>query len=298
MKKLGLIILMLVLFTVIFAGCGCKHEWHDATCTEPKMCVECGEEEGEALGHNWREATCTMPKTCAVCGETDGGALGHEWQAATCEVAKICLTCGETEGKPLGHKVTEWEVVTAATCSEKGEQKGVCTVCGESVTKPISQIAHTPGEWEVEKEPTATADGTRIKKCVVCGKELDKEEFTLSKEELKEQYIAKCVSYSYDEIARNPDNYKLEYAVFKGEVIQVMESGEDYTLRVNITQGKYTWSDTILVSYSKQDSGEARILEDDIVMLYGQLYGTYTYETVMGASLTVPLMFAEYVDIL
>lgn len=76
-----------------------------------------------------------------------------------------------------------------------------------------------------------------------------------------------------------------------------MEDGGSYTLRVNITQGTYTWSDTILVSYTKQDSNEARILEDDIITMYGTLAGTYTYESVMGASVTVPLFFAEYIDL-
>ena len=63
-----------------------------------------------------------------------------------------------------------------------------------------------------------------------------------------------------------------------------------------ITRSHY-WSDTILVSYTKQSSDEPRILEDDIVMMYGVLAGTYTYETVLGSKLTVPLMLVEYIDI-
>lgn len=33
------------------AGCGCQHQWEEATCTTPKTCTQCGETEGEALGH-------------------------------------------------------------------------------------------------------------------------------------------------------------------------------------------------------------------------------------------------------
>ena len=32
-------------------GCSCRHEWVDATCTEPKTCAKCGETQGEARGH-------------------------------------------------------------------------------------------------------------------------------------------------------------------------------------------------------------------------------------------------------
>ena len=35
------------------------HEWTDATCTEPKTCVTCGETEGEALGHDYVDGVCT-----------------------------------------------------------------------------------------------------------------------------------------------------------------------------------------------------------------------------------------------
>ena len=126
---------------------------------------------------------------------------------------------------------------------------------------------------------------------------MNTEQFTLSPEEVKQQYMDSCQTYSYEEIARNPDTYFGEHTKFKGEVIQVMPEGDSYTLRVNITQGSYFWSDPILVTYTKQDSSEANILEDDIVMMYGTLAGDYTYETVMGNELTVPFLMAEYIDI-
>ena len=81
------------------------------------------------------------------------------------------------------------------------------------------------------------------------------------------------------------------------EVIQAMPDGDSYTLRVNVTKGRYVWDDTVLVSYTKQDSSESNILEDDIVTMYGVLMGDYTYTSVMGASITVPSFSAEYIDI-
>lgn len=62
MKKKLLIgsLILLLLF-------GCRpheHTWSDTTCTEPKICRDCGQTEGEALGHDWTDATCTEPKTC------------------------------------------------------------------------------------------------------------------------------------------------------------------------------------------------------------------------------------------
>lgn len=51
------------------------HIWADADCRSPKICLECGETEGAALGHNWQKASLNMPETCFRCGETRGETL-------------------------------------------------------------------------------------------------------------------------------------------------------------------------------------------------------------------------------
>ena len=42
MKKVILTICGAVLLAASLAGCCMKHEWAEATCTEPKKCVKCG----------------------------------------------------------------------------------------------------------------------------------------------------------------------------------------------------------------------------------------------------------------
>lgn len=112
-----------------------------------------------------------------------------------------------------------------------------------------------------------------------------------------EQYKASCVSYSYDELARNPDSYVGQNIVFRGQVIQVLEDSGAVTMRVNVTEGSYgIWDDTVM-AYYEYSEGESRILEDDIITMYGSFGGLYTYESVLGASITVPLMYVEVVEI-
>ena len=45
------------------------HKWQDVTCEQPKLCVKCGETEGEALGHETQEATLRHGEECTVCGK-------------------------------------------------------------------------------------------------------------------------------------------------------------------------------------------------------------------------------------
>lgn len=114
----------------------------------------------------------------------------------------------------------------------------------------------------------------------------------------KKDYIASCKTYKYKDIARNPDKYYGKRAKFKGEVVQVIEGYLSTTLRVDVTKGKYgIYTDTMYVVYTPKSSTESRILEDDIITIYGELAGIESYETVMGAKVSIPRIDAEYITI-
>lgn len=113
----------------------------------------------------------------------------------------------------------------------------------------------------------------------------------------EDEYKASCSEYSYEDLARNPDDYEGADVVFTGKVVQVLEGTSSTSYRINVTKGSYgIWDDTVMVVASKTDSG-SRILEDDIVTFYGTYGGLYSYESVMGATITVPLVLAQYGDL-
>lgn len=113
-----------------------------------------------------------------------------------------------------------------------------------------------------------------------------------------EQYKAACASYKYKDIARNPNDYKGKSAKFTGKVAQIQENGLSVILRVNVTKGEYgMWDDAIFVEYTRNNENESRILEDDIITLYGELDGIKTYSAVLGNEVSIPLLKAHYVDI-
>lgn len=83
----------------------------------------------------------------------------------------------------------------------------------------------------------------------------------------------------------------------KGKVVQVSEGIYTNGLRVNITKDEYGWyEDTIYVTYV-QEEGADKILEDDIITIWGTAEGEYSYTSIMGASITVPYVSAEYLEI-
>lgn len=269
MKKLYLAALVMVMIFIVTA-CGHTHAWEEASCTTPKTCSTCGETEGEALGHTWVEATCAEPKTCS--------------------------TCDITEGEPLEHTVENWETTIEPTCTAEGTKSGICIKCKTTMEDSIPKTEHIPGEWVISKDATATSAGERTQSCTLCGEVVNTEEFTLSPEEIEAQYKESCVTYDYDTIARDPDKYMLTYGKYTGEIIQVLEDGNELQMRVNITQERYGYSDTIYVLYTLEE-GESRLLEDDIITIYGMNMGTVSYQSVLGATITIPCVYAEYIDL-
>ena len=149
-----------------------NHEWQDATCTEPRTCITCGETDGSPLGHEWMEATCEDPLTCNRCGITDGNPLGHEWMEATCTTPRTCLRCGITDGEPLDHSWADATCTTPRTCQHCGITDGepldhswadatcttprTCRLCGMTEGNALGH------EWDV-------IDCNANRTCIYCG---------------------------------------------------------------------------------------------------------------------------------
>ena len=90
----------------------------------------------------------------------------------------------------------------------------------------------------------------------------------------------------YDEMARNGDNHKGEKLQITGKVIQVMDSDKGFaTLRVATRDG---YEDVYLVQIPADQWKSHRLLEDDVITFYGEVYGLYSYSSTMGGKITVP----------
>lgn len=108
--------------------------------------------------------------------------------------------------------------------------------------------------------------------------------------ETKEEYIASCQALPFEDLARNPDNWKGTRLTYTGQVIQVSEPsyGDTVTLRINVTQDEYGWWEDTILATVEIPQGNDRILEEDVIVFYGECDGLYTYESVIGSSVSVP----------
>lgn len=115
-------------------------------------------------------------------------------------------------------------------------------------------------------------------------------------------YRSMCEEIAFDDLARNPDAYKGDYFTFTGEVIQVMEGSRNVQLRLNVTPVTYYdgsivyYEDTIYCSI-RLEEGADRILEGDVITIYGECAGMYSYQSVFGGKISLPRIDIEYYEL-
>lgn len=98
---------------------------------------------------------------------------------------------------------------------------------------------------------------------------------------------------TYNQIARNPDEYKGQKVKFKGTVVQLMEGTFYNQLRFAVDDD---YNQIIYLEYDPSQLSE-RVLEDDTLTIYGISVGTITYESTMGASITIPAVDVDKIEI-
>lgn len=113
-------------------------------------------------------------------------------------------------------------------------------------------------------------------------------------------YKNSCSTYNYKDVLRTPSEYAGKRAYWFGKIVQVVSKETFYAVfRINVTcetmyfSNDYFCDDTIYVIYTGTDN----FIEDDMVKLWGEMNGTETYTTVLGANVTIPKFNAKYIEL-
>lgn len=95
---------------------------------------------------------------------------------------------------------------------------------------------------------------------------------------------------TYNQLARTPDNYKGKKVKFKGKVVQVMEGTTDTQIRLAVNSNYDT---IIYATVPKAKTTNMRILEDDIITIFGVSSGLITYTSTLGGNITIPAVSVD-----
>lgn len=118
----------------------------------------------------------------------------------------------------------------------------------------------------------------------------------------KEEFIASCEEISYKTLARTPDDYKgkrIKLTVKISQIIQggFLDNGEYYRAYTN---DEYDfWSGDEYLIKDTRNNKDVKILQDDILIVYGEFDGTRTMERALtGVKEDVLTVNAVYMELL
>jgi hypothetical protein len=106
------------------------------------------------------------------------------------------------------------------------------------------------------------------------------------------QLQAQAITLPFDDLARNTETHQGKLLTLAGEIVQVMEDGDAADLRANLDGDA---SQMVVVHYPGY--GAARVLEGDMVKLIARVDGRTTYQTVLGAQVTAPILTALWLQV-
>lgn len=120
------------------------------------------------------------------------------------------------------------------------------------------------------------------------------EKITELKEKLEIQnYKKQATRISYGNLMREPEKYEGQVVTFVGEIFQKINDRE-YLLNTKYDEFLGYYDDKIYLKSKKN----YKILEKDIIRIYGTFKGLFSYTTVLGDEVEVPYIEIEVVEFL
>ncbi len=99
-----------------------------------------------------------------------------------------------------------------------------------------------------------------------------------------EELKSLSIEIPYNDLFRNNELHVGKQVWYRAKVVQVIEGKNDeFQLRANVTEGEYSWDDTVFLHYSGP-----RLLEGDTIEFAGIVEELVSYEAVLGHKITIP----------
>ena len=271
--------------------------------------------ENHAYKETVTEATCEkdgeIKKSCEYCGLTETekiSAPGHKMEEVSRkeatetengEIVKKCSVCGKEE-KTVLEKLKSTAGKTESSENEsKNESKPNAASSNDASSKDASSKANSSkvdsSKATSSKENSNNSNSDSEKS----SSKIESEINSLSKteEEIFQEYADACIYIDYELLLRRPDDYIGTKVTYEGYVFDISENlfsdSNTYLIKINRDEYDY-WKDVIYVSYTLP-KGASKILEGDVVQIYGEYKGDTTYITTDWDGKTVPYIKAEYI---
>jgi len=228
---------------------------------------------GFRSGTKWKMAVAVFVYLSIISGGVNDLING---KTSTPTVAPVVIQPKSADASKPAPQTSPTDATTAAKTPEQIAKENADAIAEQKATDDAidAQVAQNKADYEAKNKAYADAESQKLA--------------TLKSD---------SKSIPYKDLARNPDTYTDTKVKYTGKVIQVQEDGGTVALLVNVTKDSNDiYTDTMVVSYDKGVI-KGRVLEDDIISLWGTFTGLVTYKTVLGADATTPQVVAQIMEL-
>ena len=156
----------------------------------------------------------------------------------------------------------------------------------EDLSNIESELSELNDDYESYKEKMAPYEKLSVAEAKAKTAEAEKQAAEAEKAKGYETGI------TYDQLARTPDDFKGQKVKFSGKVLQVMESDDETQIRLAVDSNY----DTVLYCGYSPAIISSRILDDDIITVYGTSLGLFSYTSTLGGKITLPAIYVDKID--
>ena len=192
--------------------------------------------------------------------------------------------------KPFFKKWWFWAIIAVVVIiGSTGNSESNSSTENKNETKTVAKKESVAAKKErLKKEAEEKAEADRVWKEAADKAEAAKAAAEKAAQDAADRDPNSYQALPYDEMARNGDNHKGEKLQINGKVIQVIVSDDGTAqLRVATRDG---YDDVYYIEIPASQWKTHRLLEDDVITFYGNVYGLLSYDSTMGGKITVPAM--------
>lgn len=154
--------------------------------------------------------------------------------------------------------------------------------------KSISSEYSAYKESMKEYEDLAEADASARKASLAA------EEESIAASKAAEEAKGYETGITFDQLARTPEDFRDHKVKFTGKVLQVIESSNisDPAIRFAVNKNY----DTVIYAKYSSNIVSSRILENDIITIYGTAHGLKSYQSTLGGTITIPYVYVDKIE--
>lgn len=124
-------------------------------------------------------------------------------------------------------------------------------------------------------------------------KAFNKTDNQTSLDEIYTSFKENCNVLNWEELMRSPEEFRGATYMLTAQVFQIVsDKNQHLEVLLSTDDGKY-----VFASYSYK-ANDLKILEDDIVTIYGTFYKPYNYTSILGTSHSVPSIVVQFMEII